>query len=86
MDVPDFVSFWISTVLPLFNFVLYFQFQSFQQFRAKIQKKTDEEIEILKHNIRTWDVLQVKTKKLSYSWDLKSGLVWIWNGQKEVGL
>lgn len=36
-----------------------YQFQSFQQFRAKISKKTEEEIHILKGNTRVWDVLQV---------------------------
>jgi hypothetical protein len=25
-----------------------------------MQKKSEEEIEILKHNLRTWDVLQVR--------------------------
>ncbi len=37
------------------------QFQAFQQFRAKLQKKSGEEIEMLKHNLRTWDVLQVRS-------------------------
>ncbi len=36
-----------------------YQFQSFQQFRAKLFKKSDEEIEVLRHNPRVWDVLQV---------------------------
>ena len=36
-----------------------YQFQSFQQFRAKLGKKSEDEIEILKHNLRVWDVLQV---------------------------
>ncbi len=36
-----------------------YQFQSFQQFRAKVQKKSEEELDILKHNPRVWDVLQV---------------------------
>jgi hypothetical protein len=26
-----------------------------------MQKKSEEEIEILKHNLRTWDVLQVRS-------------------------
>lgn len=37
-----------------------YQFQAFQQFRSKLQKKSGEEIEMLKHNLRTWDVLQVR--------------------------
>ncbi len=36
-----------------------YQFQSFQQFRAKLHKKSEEEIEVLRHNPRIWDVLQV---------------------------
>merc|ERR1711962_496694 len=36
-----------------------YQFQSFVQFRAKLGKKTSEELEILRSNPRTWDVLQV---------------------------
>lgn len=36
-----------------------YQFQSFQQYRAKLHKKTEEEVEILKENTRKWDVLQV---------------------------
>lgn len=36
-----------------------YQFQSFQQFRAKLSKKSEEEIEVLKTNPRVWDVLQV---------------------------
>lgn len=36
-----------------------YQFQSFQQFRAKVAKKNDEEILVLKQNARVWDVLQV---------------------------
>jgi len=36
-----------------------YQFQSFVLFRAKLDKKTNEELEILKGNPRTWDVLQV---------------------------
>jgi len=36
-----------------------YQFQSFQQYRAKVAKKTDEELDVLKHNPRVWDVLQV---------------------------
>lgn len=36
-----------------------YQFQSFQQFRAKINKKSEDEIGILKSNTRVWDVLQV---------------------------
>merc|ERR1711899_228918 len=36
-----------------------YQFQSFVQFRAKLGKKTPEELEILRSNPRTWDVLQV---------------------------
>ena len=36
-----------------------YQFQSFQQFRAKIQKKSEEELDVLKANQRVWDVLQV---------------------------
>jgi translation initiation factor 3 subunit L len=36
-----------------------YQFQAFQQFRAKVQKKTEEELDILKLNPRVWDVLQV---------------------------
>ena len=36
-----------------------YQFQSFQQFRAKLIKKTEEDLEVLKHNQRVWDVLQV---------------------------
>ena len=38
-----------------------YQFQAFQQFRSKLQKKSGEEIEMLKHNLRTWDVLQVSS-------------------------
>ena len=36
-----------------------YQFQSFVQFRAKLGKKTSEELDILRQNPRTWDVLQV---------------------------
>ena len=36
-----------------------YQFQSFQQFRAKLHKKSQDEIEVLRHNPRVWDVLQV---------------------------
>merc|ERR1712110_563203 len=36
-----------------------YQFQSFVQYRAKLAKKTGEELETLKSNPRTWDVLQV---------------------------
>merc|ERR1711962_1519057 len=36
-----------------------YQFQSFVQFRAKLGKKTREELEFLRSNPRTWDVLQV---------------------------
>jgi len=36
-----------------------YQFQSFQQFRSKMHKKSEEEKNILKLNGRTWDVLQV---------------------------
>lgn len=35
-----------------------YQFQSFQQFRSKMAAK-NEELEVLKHNARVWDVLQV---------------------------
>ena len=35
-----------------------YQFQSFQQYRAKVQKKTEDELDVLKHNPRVWDVLQ----------------------------
>jgi len=36
-----------------------YQFQAFQQFRAKVHKKTPDELEYLKSSPRTWDVLQV---------------------------
>ena len=36
-----------------------YQFQSFQQYRTKISKKSEEEIDELKRNPRVWDVLQV---------------------------
>jgi len=36
-----------------------YQFQSFVQFRAKLGKKSAEELETLRSNPRTWDVLQV---------------------------
>jgi len=36
-----------------------YQFQSFQQFRGKLQKKSEKELSILRHNPRTWDALQV---------------------------
>merc|ERR1712179_657182 len=36
-----------------------YQFQAFRQFRAKVHKKTADEIEYLKSSPRTWDVLQV---------------------------
>ncbi len=36
-----------------------YQFQSFVQFRAKLGKKSTEELDILRSNPRTWDVLQV---------------------------
>jgi translation initiation factor 3 subunit L len=53
--VLDLPNQWLWEIIDEFIY----QFQSFQQFRAKLQKKSDEEIEILKHNLRTWDVLQV---------------------------
>jgi len=36
-----------------------YQFQSFQQFRGKLQKKSEGEMRILRQNPRTWDALQV---------------------------
>jgi len=36
-----------------------YQFQSFQQFRAKLSKKSDIDIDQLRNNPRVWDVLQV---------------------------
>jgi len=36
-----------------------YQFQSFQQFRGKIQKKSDKELNILKQYPTTWQALQV---------------------------
>jgi translation initiation factor 3 subunit L len=36
-----------------------YQFQSFQQYRAKMSKKSDDEREMLQQNTRVWDVLQV---------------------------
>jgi len=36
-----------------------YQFQAFAQFRCKLQKKTDEEIEILKANPKVWNVHSV---------------------------
>ena len=53
--VLDLPNQWLWEVIDEFIY----QFQSFQQFRAKLQKKSDDEIEVLKHNLRTWDVLQV---------------------------
>ena len=40
-----------------------YQFQSFQQYRAKVQKKTEDELDVLKHNPRVWDVLQGRILK-----------------------
>lgn len=53
--VLDLPNQWLWEIIDEFIY----QFQAFQQFRAKLQKKSEEEIEILKHNLRTWDVLQV---------------------------
>lgn len=36
-----------------------YQFQSFQQFRGKLQKKSEKELDVLRQYPRTWDVLQV---------------------------
>jgi len=36
-----------------------YQFQAFSQFRCKLQKKTDEEIEILRKNPKVWNVHSV---------------------------
>ena len=36
-----------------------YQFQSFQQFRGKLQKKSEKELGILRQYPRTWDALQV---------------------------
>ena len=43
-----------------------YQFQSFVQFRAKLGKKTSEELDILRQNPRTWDVLQVPKHFFKY--------------------
>merc|ERR1719312_529041 len=36
-----------------------YQFQNFQQFRGKLQKKSEKEMHILRQFPRTWDALQV---------------------------
>lgn len=38
-----------------------YQFQSFQQFMSKPQRKAKEDIEFYRQSPRTWDVLQVRT-------------------------
>lgn len=53
--VLDLPNQWLWEIIDEFIY----QFQAFAQFRAKVAKKSDDELEILRHNPRTWDVLQV---------------------------
>ena len=53
-----------------------YQFQSFQQYRAKVQKKTEDELDVLKHNPRVWDVLQGRFDIFCiYLWHLSSQIL-----------